>query len=209
MRSTRMRSRAEYAAALILQLIGGGSALLVATRAWQTVRTPRERPLADDVLQLTGRTVDAAPTALALVALAGVVAVLATRGAIRRIVGAVLAVTGVLLVWRAAQGLSAVSTSRARDLVRSRHSGVGVDATSALHVTVHAQWPVLTIVCGLLVAVAGALVTVRGARWSAMSAKYDAPTAFSAPQDLDAQRRRADASMWKALDAGEDPTTAR
>jgi uncharacterized membrane protein (TIGR02234 family) len=201
-----MRSRAEYAAALVLQLAGGGFALLLATRSWQTVHTPRERPLADDVLQLSGRTIDAAPTALALVALAGVVAVVATRGVLRRAVGVVLVVTGGLLIWRAASGLSAVSATRARDLVRSHHSGVGVDAASAPHVAVHAQWAVLTLACGVLVALAGALVAARGARWSALSAKYEAPRPALSARDLAAQRQRADASMWKALDAGDDPT---
>jgi uncharacterized membrane protein (TIGR02234 family) len=151
--------------------------------------------------------VDAAPTALALVALAGVVAVLATRGVVRRIVGVVLSVSGALLVWRAASGFSAVGANHARDLVRSHHSGVGVDASSAPHVTVHVQWPALTIGCGVLVAVAGAFVAARGSHWSAMSAKYEAPTSARSPQDIEAERQRADASMWKALDAGEDPTT--
>jgi len=201
-----MRSRAEFAAALVLQLIGGGGALLLATRSWQTVRTPRERPLADDVLQLSGRTVDAAPTALALVALAGVVAVIATRGIVRRVVGAVLVATGALLAWRAASGFSAVSTSRARDLVRARHSGVGVDATTIPHVTVHAQWAALTIACGVIAALAGLLVTVHGAHWSALSAKYEAPGTPITASDAAAQQQRADASMWKALDSGDDPT---
>ncbi|MDT4939285.1 MAG: hypothetical protein QOG80_2956 [Pseudonocardiales bacterium] len=202
-----MRSRTQFGAALLLELLGGAMSLLLATRDWQTVRTARERPLADDVLQVTGRTLDAAPTALALVALAGVVAVLATRGVVRRMIGGVIGAAGGLLVWRGLTGLGALSAQRARDLVQSRHSGVGVDVTSLPRVTVHEQWPWLTAACGALVLVAGALALARGHRWSAMSARYEAPTAAPvAPQDVAAARSRADATLWKALDSGDDPT---
>jgi uncharacterized membrane protein (TIGR02234 family) len=74
----------EYGAALVLDLVGSAGALLIAARSWQHVVTPRPAPLGRDVLALSGRTVDSAPTALALVALAGVVAVIATRGSLRR-----------------------------------------------------------------------------------------------------------------------------
>src|SRR4051812_39543684 len=96
-----MKRYALFAAALLLDLVGAAGALLVATRHWQTITTPRPAPLHDDVLGLSGRTVDAAPTALALVALAGVVAVLATRGVVRRVVGGVLTLAGLALLWRA------------------------------------------------------------------------------------------------------------
>jgi uncharacterized membrane protein (TIGR02234 family) len=145
-----------FALALLLDLLGGGGALLVSTRHWQTVTTPRPAPLHDDVLRLSGRTVDAAPTALALVALAGVVAVLATRGVARRVVGAVLAAAGVGLIWRAVASASAVSVRHARTLVSERHPTVDV-ARAVPHVETHTAWPVLTLVCGVLVAAAGGL----------------------------------------------------
>jgi hypothetical protein len=48
----------------------------------------------------------------------------------------------------------------------------------------------------LLVA-AGLLIVVRGRSWASMSSRYDAP----------AQRpREGEASLWEALDRGEDPT---
>ena len=60
-----------------------GAAGAAAARDPRRGRRSRRRGRArsrDDVLPVTGRTVDGAPTALALVALAGVVAVIATRG---------------------------------------------------------------------------------------------------------------------------------
>ncbi len=194
-----MRRAVPYLLALFLDLVGAGGALLISTRTWQTVTTPRPAPLRDDVLGLSGRTVDAAPTALALVALAGVVAVLATRGPARRVVGAVLAVAGIGLVWRAATAAAAVSTQRARALVADHHATVNV-AAGVPHVDTTSAWPVLTVVAGVLVLASGALIAWRGHRWQVMSARYEAaPAAETDPA-------KAAATMWTALDRGDDPT---
>jgi uncharacterized membrane protein (TIGR02234 family) len=203
-----MTRRVEFALALLLDLLGAGAALLITRRTWQTVVTPRPRPLADDVLGVSGHVLDSATTALGLVALAGVVAVLATRGVARRVVGAVLTLAGALLVWRSVIGLHALSATRARAVVQARHATVTADATIAPRVSVHAQWPVLSAVCAGLVVAAGLLVVVRGAAWAGMSARYEAPSAGPrTAQDAEAERARADASMWTALDRGDDPTS--
>jgi uncharacterized membrane protein (TIGR02234 family) len=188
-----------FAVALLLQLVGAAGALLVAVRTWQTVITDRPAPLHDDVLHLTGRTVDAAPTALALVALAGVVAVLATRGVVRRAVGAVLAAVGVGLIWRATASAGAVSTSRARALVTDHHPTVNAVAVVP-RVETSTMWPALTAVCGVLVLIAGLLIVWRGHRWQVMSARYEAPA------DAQQQQAKAATALWTALDRGEDPT---
>jgi uncharacterized membrane protein (TIGR02234 family) len=202
------RLRAEFASALLLDLLGAAGTLLLASRTWQTVITPRPRPLADDVLQLTGRTIDDAGTALSLVALAGVVAVLATRGLGRRVIGAVLALAGAALVWRALLGLDAVSAARARSLVRSKHTGVAIDSAVAPHVTVHPQWAIVTVLCGVVIVTAGVLIALRGPTWAAMSARYEAPGTEAPLSEVDAEnlRTRASASLWTALDRGDDPT---
>jgi uncharacterized membrane protein (TIGR02234 family) len=188
-----------FAAALLLDLLGAGAALLVSARHWQTITTPRPAPLHDDVLQITGRSVDAAPTALALVALAGVVAVLATRATPRRVVGAVLFLAGLALVWRAIASAGAVSTGRARSLVSDRHTTVDLTGVTPQVVT-HTGWATLTAICGLFVAVSGGLVAWRGHRWRVMSARYEAPA------DPARDQARAATTMWSALDRGEDPT---
>ncbi len=194
-----MKTYRPFAVALLCELIGAGGALLVALRTWQTVVTPRPAPATEDVLHLSGRTVDSAPTALALVALAGVVAVLATRGVVRRGVGAVLAVVGVGLIWRAIASSGAVGTQRARDLVTAHHPTVNAAAVVP-QVHTSALWPVLTAGCGILVLVAGALIAWRGHRWQVMSARYEAPT------DPEQQQAKAATALWTALDRGEDPT---
>jgi len=161
------------------------------------------------VLGLNGRTVDAAPTALALVALAGVVALIATRGWWRRLIGGVLVLAGAGLVWWSLAGRTAVSAARARALVTGRHSGVGVDDAVVPQVTVHPVWPVLSAACGVLVVLAGLLAVLRGHRWTAMSARYEPqrPADATAAGDEQAAELPSSTAMWSALERGDDPTS--
>ena len=194
-----MRRYAAFALAIGLEVVGAGLALLISLRDWQTVTTGRPGR-GPDVLDLNGRTVDSASTAIALVALAGVVAVLATRGVLRRVVGGLVAVAGAGLVWRAALALSPVSAARARSLVASHHQTVSTSGTVP-RVAVHSVWPVLSLLCGVLVLAAGALIAGRGHRWQVMSARYEA-----APDAAAEDQAKAAATMWRALDEGNDPT---
>ena len=176
----------------------------MATRHWQTIVTPRAGQFPDDVLDVTGRTVDAAPTAFALVALAAAVAVIATRGTARRVIGGIVALAGAGTVWRALTAASAVSTDRARGLVADAHPSVSA-ANVAPQVSTHPAWVVVTVVCAVFVLAAGVLIAARGATWTAMSTRYEPP----AVQDRDAERQRrerANVALWTALDRGDDPT---
>jgi uncharacterized membrane protein (TIGR02234 family) len=194
-----VRRFAAFATAIALDVVGAGVALLVSLRDWQTVTTARAGR-APDVLELGGRTVDAASTAIALVALAGVVAVLATRGVLRRVVGGLIALAGAGLVWRAVLALSPVSAARARALVASHHKTVSTSGTVP-SVAVHSVWPVLSLGCGVLVLASGALIAWRGHRWQVMSARYEAT-----PEAASDDQAKAAATLWRALDEGNDPT---
>lgn len=186
-----------FVATLVAQAIGAAALLLLASRDWQTVRTVRPRPFGDDVLSVSGRTVDGAVTALALVALAGVVAVIATTGIARRIIGGLVAVAGLLAVWRVIGAMPAVSAGRAATLVRAAHPQVA----GTPHVTVQPVWGVLSLVAAVLVAGAGVAIAFYGARWRGLSARYE-----RRPVDPEQARARAEASLWTALESGEDPT---
>lgn len=212
-----MRSRTPLALALVAQVAGAGAVLLLATRTWQTVVTPRPLPFSADTLRVAGRTLDPAPTAFALVALAGAVAVLATKGLWRRLVGVLVALSGAGVIWRSAAAVPAVRTARARALVMTEHPHVERSLAQVPHVTTHPGWGIASILAGVLVLLAGALIAVRGGRWAAMSARYESPVA-GAPDgppaagddagddDDDRARARADAALWSALERGEDPT---
>jgi uncharacterized membrane protein (TIGR02234 family) len=200
-----MASRVQFALALLLDLAGAALVLLVSARSWQTIATARPRPLADAVLHVSGRTLNSATTALGLVALAGVVAVLATRGLARRAVGVVLAAAGVGVIWSSVDGLRRISASRARALLESKLTGL--DLYSSIHTSVQGQWAVLSAFGGALVFGAGLLIALAGHRWVAMSPKYDAPGGRPpSSEDVAAAKARAEAGLWSALDSGNDPT---
>lgn len=188
-----MRQHALFAVALLLDVVGAGAALLIASRPWQTLTLERGGPFPNMTRELIGRDVDSAPTALALVALAGVVAVLATRGLLRRTVGCVIGLAGVGLIWRAL-----ASADPVKDYGFDSRMGLLTD--HAPMVETHAVWPVLTAVCGALVGVSGILIAWRGQEWQAMSARYETPPA----QEADPEKTAA--TLWTKLDRGEDPT---
>src|SRR5262249_60132097 len=78
-----MSARARLGGALGLVLLGGAGALLVSGRAWQTVTAPRARPFTDEVVNVSGRTLEPAVAAPGGVALAGVGAGLGPPGIAR------------------------------------------------------------------------------------------------------------------------------
>lgn len=208
-----MSARARFGAALGLLVLGGAGALLASGRAWQTVTAPRPRPFADAVVEVSGRTLEPAVAALGVVALAGVVAVLATRGLARRIVGGLLAAAAIGLAWAAIAGMQSVSAARARSLVADARTAAGLDSTRAPHVAVHAVWPVLVLVCALVVLLGGVAIAAWGHRGMALSSRYEAPSGSSSsapeagqPARSDADAQRSSTTLWNDLDRGHDPT---
>ena len=171
----------------------GVVALVAAGRTWSTSTVDRPHPLADVIERHPGTDVAPAVSALALVALAGAVALLATRGWARVATGAVLVLVGSLLVVE----------SVTWDVPGGGDRGA---------------WAVVAIATGAVVAGCGAVAVVRGRRWASMSRRYDAPAvaAGAAAQTEDATPAAArsaaapagagDPDLWAALERGEDPT---
>ena len=101
-------------------------------------------------------------------------------------------------------------TPQGRDLYAI---GGNNDAAFLGGVSVQRGLVIAFVLSGLLSAISGVLVASRGHRWGGMSAKYDAPvddgTAADrqdSAEDAERARLRADASLWSALDRGDDPT---
>jgi uncharacterized membrane protein (TIGR02234 family) len=210
------RERRLLGIALLVDLLGATGVLLSVGRDWQRVVVTRHAPLTDAVVHLSGRDLEAAISGLGFVALAGVVALAATRGIGRRLVGAALAISGGVIIWLTVLAMTPVSTAEARDSVPS---GVGVDSTSRAHATVTAGWPIVTLVSGLLIVLAGVLTVFFARHWMEMAARYDAPTpaareagrSETANGDggtggADGPNTVADLALWSALDRGDDPT---
>jgi uncharacterized membrane protein (TIGR02234 family) len=171
---------------------GGGLTLVAATATWsQATVAPAGLPAV--TVTLTGSELAPALPALGLLALAGVVGVLATRGVARRAAGALLALAGVGLVLTAGD-VGRSGRSAAQGPLADRLGVSEVDPTSF---TASAWWAV-AVLAGLLVAVGGILTAVHGGRWSTMSRRYDAPAAPA--------RAVTPADAWTALDHGVDPT---
>jgi uncharacterized membrane protein (TIGR02234 family) len=185
-----MDPRREYPLVLGGLLGGGALALAVAQATW-VVATTRE--VGYDTA-FRGTEVAPAVVACALVALAGAVGVVATRGLVRRIVGGVLAVGGaVVAVVSLRVALDAASA--VRDPLRAITGGA--TAAAPVVISVAWWWVVLAALGGVVVLVAGAAAVLHGSRWSVMAARYDAPAG---------SRRTKQPDAWAQLDRGEDPT---
>jgi uncharacterized membrane protein (TIGR02234 family) len=185
-----MDARREYTLTLC-GLAGGGALALAAAQAGWVVATSSE--VGYDTA-FHGTEVAPAVVACALVALAGAVGVIATRGIGRRIVGVVLALVGLVVV-----ATSVAVVIDPRSAVRHPLSLVaGGGSGTAPHVVSFAWWWCLLAVLGGFAVLGGAVLTaVRGTRWPVMAARYDAPSGA---------RRAATPDAWTQLDRGEDPT---
>ncbi|MFI6812839.1 Trp biosynthesis-associated membrane protein [Nonomuraea sp. NPDC050328] len=178
MRGEKTRGPRERGAWLAVTALGGVLALVASGREWAEV-TGGDTP---GLAEATGSLLVPALAPLAWAALAGVVAVLATKGIGRRLVGALIAVCGAgvaVLSWRATG------------------SGAAREALRADVLTQGTAWPYLAMAGGVVLLAAGVFAAVRGGRWSGMSDKYARQK--NAPQ-------KDEKSLWDALDRGEDPT---
>ncbi|MEP6560566.1 MAG: Trp biosynthesis-associated membrane protein [Nakamurella sp.] len=190
----------------LLAVAGAGIVAIAAALTWWSAayQDSLTGPL---TITVTGGSAVPELVPLALVALAGFGAALATHGTVRRLVGVVLLLCGGAIAVRSALALTDQPAALVTSLSRP--------AAPAGSPQLHAVGPVLGIVGGLLLLAAGALIALgRGAR-QRLGARYDAPTgaakarpAASAPAAASgAPGETGDGGdWWKALDAGADPT---
>ena len=128
---------------------------------------------------------------LALVALAGFGAALATRGLPRRIIGVVIALCGIALAVRSAVFFGSTPGALVSQLTRP--------ADPAGAAQLHPVGPALGVLAGLLLTSAGVLIALGFGARQAMGVRYERRTRTqSAANDQ--------GDWWKALDAGDDPT---
>lgn len=178
----------------VLLLIAAAAALAgAAALGW--ARVGFDVPLRGIVtVRVTGSDLLPALGPLALLALAGVAAVLATGGWTRRMLGTVLLVAAIPPV------MGAVRVTDERRLVQAAVTAGELPARSVPDgtVTVLFAGPALATAGAVLLAGAGVVLVLRGHRMPRMGRRYSAPTArASEPQDQE---------LWERIDAGEDPT---
>jgi uncharacterized membrane protein (TIGR02234 family) len=192
-------AKRQYGYALLAGVVGAGLILLALRAQWaQAVFTP-QKPLTDEVVTVSGNDLVPVAEALALAALAGLIAVIATRGVARRGVGVLLALFGagagaaVLTAVTAGTVLSvaagkvaspesaALSGSAGSTTSGSSGSGaVVISGTPGHAIMSGAPWQAAVIVGALLIVAAGLATALRGQDWPVMSARYDAPGAREA-----------------------------
>jgi uncharacterized membrane protein (TIGR02234 family) len=217
---------------LLAGAVGAGLVLLAVRQRWaQAVFTP-PKPLAPQVVDVAGSDLVPLAGALALAALAGLAAVIATRGVARRAAGVLMALFG------AGAGIAVLTTVSAATVVNvaagkiaspqvaadsgaagsttsgsSGGSGPLVVAGSAGHAIMSgAPWRVAVLAGALLIFAVGIATVLRGQDWPVMSARYDAPESAGEHgrggkrAARSAERLLDAASMWESLSGGVDPT---
>lgn len=193
----KARPRREYVAALAGCALGAALVLGAAGRPWAhlVASSGRALPLAE--VEVTGSAASGAGAALSALGVAGLAAtagLVAARGRLRLVVGAVVLALGALA---AAASADALSRAAGGSSYPGLPAGAQVDASLT-------AWPAVSIAGSVLLVAVGLLAVARGRRWPAMSGRYDAPPGQRAghpPTD-----GRAAGGLWEALDRGEDPT---
>ena len=228
-----MTGKRQYSYALLAGAVGAVVVLFAVREQWaQAVFSP-PKPLTPEVVNVSGTDLVPVAGGLGLAALAALVGVIATRGWVRRAIGALLAVFGAgagaaVLTGVSAQTVLSVAVGKVASPESAALSGAagsttsGSSGASALVLTgdnghaimTSAPWQVAVIIGALLIFAAGVATALRGQDWPVMSARYDAPVGRAEPAAAQARpsgagrgQRAADAaSMWESLNGGEDPT---
>jgi uncharacterized membrane protein (TIGR02234 family) len=190
----------EAAVALLGGLAGAVLTLIAAGRPWvdgQAVQGTLRAPL-----HVSGGSLAPAVPALGLAALAGALAVLATRGFLRRGAGLLVALCGLGIAVGSALHL------HPDDGELAGRAGSALGTASATATGGGTAWPWLAIVGGLLITGAGGAALWHGPRWPAMGGRYEAPVGAAAEVPVRERSAEGESSLeqWRAIDRGEDPT---
>jgi uncharacterized membrane protein (TIGR02234 family) len=195
--SARKRGR-QLALVALFALLG---AVVVAVAAGLTWWSADYADPLTGALSITASGADCVPELipLALVALAGFGAALATRGLPRRLIGVVLMLSGVTLLVRSALTFGSAPAVLVTGLTRP--------ADPVGSAQLHPAGPLLAVVGAVLIGVAGVLITLGIGGRQRLGTRYDAPGRVKSGEPAGGTTTDGDpADWWKALDAGDDPT---
>lgn len=225
-----MTVKREYGFALLAGAVGAIVIILAAREQWAQALFTQPKPLPAQVVNVSGNDLTPLASALALAALAGLAAVIATRGTLRRVAGVLLAlfgagagaavltsVTAATVVSVAASKVaspeSAALSGTAPGSTTSGSTGGGsfvVSGSTGQAIMTGTPWHVAVLIGALLIFAAGLVTALHGPDWPVMSSRYDAPgghAAGGAEAGATASSRPPDAAtMWESLNDGEDPT---
>jgi uncharacterized membrane protein (TIGR02234 family) len=177
-------------------VVAGVVVAITAGRAWLRF-TVVEAPLPDIQATSNGHAVASATMPLALVVLAGAVALPATRRLGRRLTGVLLVLAGLGIVVSCVHVLAAPGSVAAVQAGRvAGRTGVRASMVSV------APWPWLALIGGVLAMLVGSVALRGSAGWPAMGRRFEA----GRPDSPQAAAEASAVSMWDRLDHGDDPT---
>lgn len=212
-------TRREYLLALLLGAAGAGLVLLSARQAWAHVLTTAPAPLPAQQVAVSGQALVPLAGALGIAALTGLAAVIATRGAARRVVGGLLAVFGLAIVVAVSVRLGtadvlAAAHSAGASSAGSVTAGEGAGSapgvfpggapsvsSGARIVPVSVPWRGVAVAGAVAMMAAGGLAAWRGPRWPGLSSRHEQPGGQGSGRPGDDA-----AGMWESLTRGVDPT---
>jgi uncharacterized membrane protein (TIGR02234 family) len=188
--------RRLYGPVLLIGLLGALGVTVGAARPWISA-TSSVRGL--PTLHTTASGADLAPLAgaLGVVLLAAFGAVIATRGWVRRALGAAIVLASLVVL------VAVVDPSGAGAALRS---GLSAKGWSGGAYRTHTEvWRWLVLASSVVTASAGAATFWYGGRWAVMGDRYDAPGASRRTATRPADEL-SENDVWQAIDRGRDPT---
>ncbi|MBN9609427.1 MAG: Trp biosynthesis-associated membrane protein [Actinobacteria bacterium] len=202
-RRSRLRSRRRLAAP-VAALAGAGCLVGAAAMPWWTrhYRDPLTGPVS---AALRGSALVPALVPIALVVLAGLGAALLTRGVPRRIIGAAVALAGVAVMALSVVAAAQPDADRFAAELKRPADAVGAAAQNI-------GGPLLAVLGGVLAALAGVVIVIARGPVARRTSAYESPAARRARARMTTRPDSAaavdGAELWRALDAGIDPTAA-
>jgi uncharacterized membrane protein (TIGR02234 family) len=189
--------RQLYARTLVLGLISAGAVSVGVSKPWVTA-TATVTGLPVISASVDGADVAPLAGALGFVLLAGLGAVVATRGRLRRGLGLLIVVAAAVVL---AAAVHPGDTQRGIEQALAAKGWSGGPYRTGV-----GGWRVVTAVGGCGCLLSGALVARFGARWASMGARYDAPRTTPATAAGDLPPAPTDTDLWRSIDSGHDPT---
>jgi uncharacterized membrane protein (TIGR02234 family) len=188
--------RRLYGPTLLLGLLGAVGVAVGASRPWAAATSTQPGLPA---IHASASGTDLAPIAGALgwALLAGFGAVIATRGRLRRALGAAILLASVVVL------VAVLVPGGSTDVLRSGLSARGWSGGGYTRSTEPWRWLVLA--SALATAIAGAATAWYGNRWAVMGSRYDAPDE-ARPVEVSPAEELTETQVWRAIDQGRDPT---
>ncbi len=182
-----MSSRSEYATVLAILAAAALVGYLAAGAAWATAWL---EDLARTAESATGRDLFPAAGVIPLLALGGLVGIVATRGLARTIVGGFLVAAG---------ALSAIWIIGSDALTEWRNEPVRAAGITETH-----AWPIAaTMLAAAAVVAVGVWTMLHGSRWPTMGSRYERAARTDGRTGSSPTTPQA---TWDAIDRGDDPT---